>query len=366
MMRAFTAISPLPGRSLRHQRGNPFHTSTVKLRTAIQPVILGALLVALSPAALADSILAYNVNINGLIVGVDTIGSTQQGFVYNPATGATTFIGPPGSTDSQAVGINNNGQIVGVYTTTAGEFGFLYNPGTGTYTTINVPGSLQYPPVTQILLDGGTVASGINNSGEIVGDWTNSSGQVGAFTYSAGTYDTSTIADNSEGLSYTDLYGINDSGLISGFTVNVASGNVRTYNSFLYDGTFTQISFPGASSTVIQGLNDSGVAVGFYTENGVTSGFIYNDGTYTSIMYPGASTTDLFGISDNGELVGSYSCTSGLCPLSDPAFFAIPTGNGYSFTTIQTLTPEPGSMILLGSGILAMLAVARRRVQSRN
>ena len=48
-----------------------------------------------------------------------------------------TTIDPPGSTYSVAESINNKGQIVGFYQNSSGqEFGFLYSGGT--YTTLDV------------------------------------------------------------------------------------------------------------------------------------------------------------------------------------------------------------------------------------
>jgi hypothetical protein len=138
---------------------------------------------------------------------------------------------------------------------------------------------------------------------------------------------------------------------------------VHAYTSFLYNGsTYLAIAYPGASSTIVQGVNNSGEAVGFYTLAGVTSGFIYDAGTYTSFMYRGADSTDLFGVSNSGEIVGDYTCASGTCPLSDPAFYAVPNGQGgYSVTTVNAPTPEPAGVLLLGGGLLAILASARSR-----
>jgi hypothetical protein len=319
-----------------------------KHRTAIKLQVLGILVVAASPALFADTITPYGVNDSGLIVGQDyTTQGTYQAFVYNPATQAYTFLTPPGATNSNAVGINDSGQIVGSYGNSSGNYGFLYSGGN--YTTLNVPGAVQVSP-SSFFSGTGTTATGISDNGEIVGSW-DSSGTNYGYTYSAGSFLNTGITFDSS--AFTTLYGVNDSGLVSGYS---ASGSSRP--SFLYDGsTFTPISFPGASGTVVQGINDSGEAVGFYTLNGQTSGFTYVDGTYTSIMYPGANSTSLFGISNNGEIVGDYSCTSGGCP-SDPAFYAIPTLNGYSFTTVDPPAPEPGTILLVG-GVLALGATRR-------
>jgi len=335
-------------------------TASGSIRPVFRLQILGLFLAAASTAALADSITPYAVNDSGTIVGTyaatGCVGAEcYQAFIYNPNTTAYTFFTPPGSTSSQFIGINDSGQITGTYGTSSGNYAFLFSGGA--YTALNPPGVLQVTPSTPFN-GGGAVATGINNNGEIVGDYTNSSGNQVGFTYSGGAFTNTDIAESTAFNAYTTLYAVNDSGLISGITTNFP-GNVRTNNSFLYNGTtYTTLSYPGASSTVVQGLNDSGEAVGIMTLNGVTEGFTYLNGTYAAVMYPGSSSTDLFGISNNGEITGEYACTSGGCPFSDPAFFAIPTQNGYSFTTIAT--PEPGTLLLVGAFLV--LGAARRRL----
>ena len=315
--------------------------------------IVGAALTAWCAISFADTIVPYAINNGGVIVGQDyNSQGVYESFVYNTGTQTFTFLTPPGATNSIAVGINDSGQIVGTYGTSTGNYGYLYSGGT--YTTLSVPGATQSPGTFFYYANPnaiGTDATGINDNGEIVGDWSGSSGEAG-FIYSAGSFTNTSITDGSV---FTALYGVNDSGVISGYTQTPAAG-------FLYSsGTFAPINYPGASRTVVQGINDSGEVVGFYTLDGSTWGFIYSDGTYTSIAYPGSSQTDLFGISNNGEIVGSYTCSSGLCPFSDPAFYAVPTQNGYSFQTIDAPTPEPASALLIGGGLAALFSTMRAR-----
>jgi hypothetical protein len=309
---------------------------------------------AVSPVLFADSFTPYSVNDSGMIVGsyaaTGCVGAQcYQAFTYNPSTTAYTFVTPPGSTSSQFIGINDSGQIVGSYGNSSGNYGFLLSGGT--YSGINPPGVRQVTPSSPYN-GGGTSAIGISDNGEIVGEWTNSSGVIDGFTYSGGAFTNTSISDSAFA---TTLYGVNDSGLISGFT---QSSN-GSHTSFLYNGsTFTTISVPGASQTIVQGINDSGEAVGFYTLDGSTFGFTYLNDTYATVIYPGSSYTALFGISNDGELVGEYACASGGCPFTtDPAFYAIPTQNGYAFTTLAT--PEPGSLVLLGIGLVVLLGLAR-------
>src|SRR6478736_2015346 len=67
-----------------------------------------------------------------------------------------TIIALPGSISSGATSINDSGQIVGVFTNSSGdEPGFLYS--NGIYTTIVPPGSFNTHPMS------------INDSGQVIG-----------------------------------------------------------------------------------------------------------------------------------------------------------------------------------------------------
>ena len=82
-------------------------------------------------------------------------GQTRADYVF-------ATIGPPGSYTAWASGINESGQIVGYYD----GHGFLLSGGT--YTRLDVPGS--YPDSTG--------ASGINNAGQIVGSYLDASNRI--------------------------------------------------------------------------------------------------------------------------------------------------------------------------------------------
>ncbi len=100
----------------------------------------------------------------------------------------------------QAYGINDLGQIVGNYTDSSGEVhGFIDNGGT--YTTLHDPLGAK-----------GTFAQGINDAGQIVGYYIDSSGTMHGFLYSGGTY---TTIDDALGTEH-QLYGINNAGQIAG------------------------------------------------------------------------------------------------------------------------------------------------------
>ena len=77
----------------------------------------------------------------------------------------TTLNDPLGTKGTDALGINNKGQIVGVYYDSSDiPHGFLYSHGH--YKTLNDPLGTE-----------GTEAFGINNKGQIVGDYFDANGR---------------------------------------------------------------------------------------------------------------------------------------------------------------------------------------------
>ena len=102
--------------------------------------------------------LANGINNAGQIVGffADTDG-TNNGFIFDPTTGAYTTLSYPGAIDTMVQGINNSGQVVGYYDTNQGTTGFMLDLATGTYTTLSEPGAVS------------TYVTGINDLGQIVG-----------------------------------------------------------------------------------------------------------------------------------------------------------------------------------------------------
>ena len=194
------------------------------------------------------------------------------------------------------------------------------------FTTIDVPGA----KVTGI--------SGVNASGDMVGTYGPSTlGPTHSYRYTAGAFK----YFDDPGASNTVATGINDAGLIVGYTLTGA-----TERGFLYDGTtFTGFRDGDSTATVALGIDDAGDIVGgdgsIYTTRGFllrghrfkditppgtyvyvyasginnfgtvvgwtdNAGFIYRKGTFQTIMYPGSSRTVVTGINDSGVIVGWY------------------------------------------------------------
>lgn len=198
----------------------------------------------------------------------------------------------PGSTGTAVVGINDLGQISGDYS------------GTGAFTG-SVGGSVTsfaYPDASA------TDLSGINNSGQVAGAAFQGSSSFGFILGPDGTPNPFSITN----AVYTAANSINDSGIIVGqYTPGSnpqgnTAGFVRQPN-----GSINPINYPGASNTGADGINDAGVVVGSYTMNGSAYGFVLSpNGSFTSARFNGLSTV-LYGINASGTAVGWYIDSAG-------------------------------------------------------
>jgi hypothetical protein len=149
-------------------------------------------------------------------------------------------------------------------------------------------GGYIYTTISDPLATGGTSVTGINNAGEVVGNYVDASGTHG-FTELGGVY--TTINDPSDP-SYTQVKGISDAGTLVGQV---------GLEGFIYSGgIFTSIIVSG--ETIPLGVNNSNTAVG-YSYSGGYSGFTYNSGTY--IVGPSGVIFD--GINNAGTIVGQYN-----------------------------------------------------------
>ena len=193
--------------------------------------------------------------------------------------------------------INDSGAIVGAFTDASGNF-----PG-----DLRIGGiDMLFNPVGSVATD----ANGLNNLGVIAGDYFTADGTDHPYIREPdGTFVTPPPPMPSDTAAF--FGGVNDAGV---FTVNSTTdpNQVFPYVPFLYNGTsYSPLTLPfsNVTSIVATGINDAGTVVGRYqnTTPGFGHGFErFADGTTVDLSFPGARQTFALGVNNSGEVVGGY------------------------------------------------------------
>jgi hypothetical protein len=212
----------------------------------------------------------------------------------------------PDSIRTLASGVNDDGEVVGAYSLAAlTSASFLYEHGS--YIPLNAPGDP----------NGYTQANAINNRGEIIGTVKTS---VRAPPH--GWIDENGVVSNYDvpGSGQTSPNGINDHGEIVGWYFgNIIAqtsafpgvGSAGQYGFIDKDGQFYTFNVPNSDRTVLQGINDRNQLVGSYFDSNGTHSFFYSGGTLTQVAVPGAVTTTIGGLNNLDEIVGTYTDQAG-------------------------------------------------------
>jgi hypothetical protein len=191
-------------------------------------------------------------------------------------------------------GINNQGEIVGQYTDSAGDMHCFALTG-GKVTTIN------YPKVKS------DSCVHINSSGEIAGEATLSSTKNLGFVYSSSTKKF-TAVPGPKGAVSSVVYGINDSGVIVG---EYSSSETSLHGFMLKGGKYTTLDPPGATLALATSINNSGEVTLFAGIKGKIEAFLYNGKTYKAINVPKAANSFALDISNKGDIVFETLNSSG-------------------------------------------------------
>jgi hypothetical protein len=228
--------------------------------------------------------------------GSDILGSrslSMQEFLRTPSGSIITLTDPSTGSPLNGIsqGINSAGYIVGDYDTPGGSRGFILSPDRTKLTTLADPLAATFVQGCGIN-HGGTRARGINDSGTVTGFYLDANCVAHGFVYDSvsGTFTTLDNplafngAQNASGSSGTFLPGINNAGEIAG-QYGDANGH---YHGFVVDPThtqFTEINAPGAVNTQVFGINNLGQA----TVASDAGGFIWSPTattTTTDVLLP--------------------------------------------------------------------------------
>ena len=229
----------------------------------------------------------------------------------------------PGGASSEAYAINNYGQVLANGTSTPGH-PFIVSGGTKQ--------------------DLGAFPSGryswglaLNDLGEAVGEADVNLGQYeNAFLYASGTMTNL----GTFGGTFSEAYGINDSGQIVGHATTKAYGD----HAFLYSsGTMQDLQglLPQAySASTATAINNSGQILCNANSSGYLHAFLYSGGTMHYLGTLGGISSEAFGINDYGQIVGDSVNASG----EDDAFL-------YASGTMIDLGTIPGTGLSQAYGI---------------
>jgi hypothetical protein len=166
-----------------------------------------------------------------------------------------------------------------------------------------------------------TVASGILAAGAVGLAGAASASTVQAHGGNATSYRFQTL-DNAKDLTFNQLLGINDFGVIAGYFGSGMAGHPnKGYVLLPNHKTYINENFPGSVQTQVTGLNNNGVTVGFWAPTNLGTGdanhgFVEAGGRFRTADDPAASaagtTVDqLLGVNDADVAVGFYTDANG-------------------------------------------------------
>jgi uncharacterized membrane protein len=281
------------------------------------------------------------------ILGLNLALSAQDGSSTGKCGFQNLTIHSPAGTSATPTALNDKGSMVGFLGEGSGTanprtIGF-YQQSQGTFASFNFPGAHD------------TFAHDINKNGLIVGSWDTQPGQIvseqHAFKVQNGVFKQVTIPGFPNASAVAE--GVNDLGDI----VGQFNGNGGNFGFLLHNGKLTTISFPGAQGgTLPVSINNAGVVVGTYLlfSDDIPHGFIWKNGNFTNLTAPGGASATPTKINNNGDIVGSFVDANGIqhgFSLDKGRFTVIdPPGSGgtdifavNNFDNILGLFVSPGS-----------------------
>jgi len=165
--------------------------------------------------------------------------------------------------------------------------------------SINVITTFDYPGAGN-----STLPQKINERGDIVGEFIDSSGVVRGFVrFSDGSF-SDPIVDPNDTVGFTEGRGINNSGTVVG---DYALSDGTLHSFFLSNGTFTEYDIPGALQTNLLSINDPGNFTGGFDDgSGIFQAFVGRGGSIRSFSVPDAITTLAYETTNSRQLTVGY------------------------------------------------------------
>jgi hypothetical protein len=199
----------------------------------------------------------------------DDAGGITHGFVLRGGVGGvytTIDKKQPDASSTTVNGINAPGQLAGTYMDDKRLHAYFWSKAV--FTTLDPPGSTR------------SIGGFLNAQGQVVGTYRDTKDQAHVdrrhgFIWRKGVFTTFNVPDDHPVLG-TVAFGINDPGQIVGDYVDT-SGNRHGF--LLSEGVYTTLDPPGSTFTVAQGINNAGVIVGLYFDGaGNKHGFVLRGG----------------------------------------------------------------------------------------
>jgi probable HAF family extracellular repeat protein len=246
-------------------------------------------------AAGAITLFPLALNDRGQVVGEAFVGSlVTHAFLWQ--RGVTTDLGTlPGYSTSVATHINNRGQVAGSSTLLPVGNTHAFFWADGAMTDLGTLGGENASP-----LGIKTLASGMNDRGQVVGFSLSPSGNYHAFLWANGTMtDLGTLPGDDTSLAM----GINNRGQVVG--VSVTSGQNFAWHAFIWEnGVMIDLGTLGPLGSSATGINEHGQVFGetFFADG--THAFLWEHGVMTDLGTLGGFLTVPTDMNNRGQVVG--------------------------------------------------------------
>jgi probable HAF family extracellular repeat protein len=126
------------------------------------------------------------------------------------------------------------------------------------------------------------------------------------------TYDFTEISDPAD-VTFTQLLGIDNAGIIAGYFGSGAAGHPNQGFTLLQPATFNPENFPDAAQTQVIAINSGADTAGFFVDQaGTTHGFLRIGNDIQSVDAPGTTFNQLLGLNDKEVAAGYFQDAAGL------------------------------------------------------